>query len=455
MTRFGQSSALIALLLVLPACHGSDDLSGTKARHDKFLRETVARIHGYQPSKLPSRWQKDCLGRLAFALPEGSEWALDKPSWRSERSEAAFPDGTKGEGGARLAWEYNEILVSQPLTDADLTAYRKYNQSDIDVQPENLVIGQEMVDEAKKKLKDYQTITGEVSPSLQQDIEDARHDLEQYRNWRLLNSVLGLENEPDAYATDNGRGLIVIRLLRNSRLYTIIRGHKQLRDGNPERTKLLAELKDFVARFRVRAPGEVPTEPGVCIPYGFIADDGKGDYETNATVRFPGHPGVTYSLDTGLKHDSGVDGTLSLPMPAPVKVYAYLGSAKEVLGGHNVQPITPRGTNIGPYEADWGGFSINAAKKGEPELRTYQIFVGEDGYTDDAGHGWQIWPLIHITMDSKLPQQVPGLKQNPPPLEESKAMLFRWLPTFQLRPTQPPTDGFERRLKELGPQPKP
>lgn len=454
MTKLGQSSVLIILLLVLPACHGNDDLSGTNGRHEKFLRETVARIRDNPLPALPSGWQPDCLGRLSFALPKGSEWALEKPSWRSEESEAAFPDGVKGEGGARLAWEYNEILVSQLLTDADLVAYREYNKRNISDQSENIIVGQRMLNAAQKELSEDQAATGKTSPYLLDKVNEVKLLIEQNGYWRRLESVLGLKHEPDAYATDNGQGLIVIRLLRNGRLYTIIRGHKQLRDGNPERAKLLADLKDFVSRFRVRAPGEVPTEPGVCIPYGFIADDGKGDYETNATVRFPGHPGVTYSLDTGLKHDSGVDGTLSLPMPAPVKVYAYLGSAKEVAGGHNVQPITPRGTNIGPYEADWGGFSINAAKKGEPELRTYQIFVGEDGYTDDAGHGWQIWPLIHITMDSKLPQQVPGLTQNPPPLEESKAMLFRWLPTFRLRPTQPRTDGFERRLKELGPAPK-
>ncbi|MGY0611851.1 hypothetical protein [Luteimonas sp. A501] len=50
---------------------------------------------------------------------------------------------------------------------------------------------------------------------------------------------------------------------------------------------MLADLRDVLSRFRTRAPGEVPEEPGVCLPHAFIADEGKGDL---ILLLLHGHP---------------------------------------------------------------------------------------------------------------------------------------------------------------------
>lgn len=48
----------------------------------------------------------------------------------------------------------------------------------------------------------------------------------------------------------------------------------------------------FVKYFRPRALYEIPKEPGVCFPYGFIADDGKTPRHVGVTMRLKEYPDV-------------------------------------------------------------------------------------------------------------------------------------------------------------------
>ncbi|HHM9107979.1 TPA: T6SS immunity protein Tli4 family protein [Pseudomonas aeruginosa] len=57
-------------------------------------------------------------------------------------------------------------------------------------------------------------------------------------------------------------------------------------------------IKDLVAHFRTRELYEVPDEPGICFPYGFIADDGKTAYDLKNSLRFTRTPNVIFSLLT-------------------------------------------------------------------------------------------------------------------------------------------------------------
>ncbi len=62
-------------------------------------------------------------------------------------------------------------------------------------------------------------------------------------------------------------------------------------------------IKDLIARFRTRELYEVPNEPGICFPYGFIADDGKTAYELKNSLRFTRTPNVIFSLLTASAND--------------------------------------------------------------------------------------------------------------------------------------------------------
>lgn len=55
-------------------------------------------------------------------------------------------------------------------------------------------------------------------------------------------------------------------------------------------------MQELVARFRTRELYEVPQGPGICFPYGFIADDGKTEYRVKNSLRFAHTPNVIFSL---------------------------------------------------------------------------------------------------------------------------------------------------------------
>ncbi len=60
-----------------------------------------------------------------------------------------------------------------------------------------------------------------------------------------------------------------------------------------------AKLANFAANLRARAPEEIPTEPGVCLDLGFIADDtGKYQEIFGIGFRFPSLPDISLSISS-------------------------------------------------------------------------------------------------------------------------------------------------------------
>ncbi|BBP02249.1 T6SS immunity protein Tli4 family protein [Sulfuriferula nivalis] len=51
-------------------------------------------------------------------------------------------------------------------------------------------------------------------------------------------------------------------------------------------------VRAFLTHFHPRALFEIPKQPGVCFPYGFIADDGKAPRNVAVTMRLVDHPDV-------------------------------------------------------------------------------------------------------------------------------------------------------------------
>ncbi|WP_162083988.1 T6SS immunity protein Tli4 family protein [Sulfuriferula nivalis] len=71
---------------------------------------------------------------------------------------------------------------------------------------------------------------------------------------------------------------------RNSRIYQ--------QSGWIENQSGLQYAKSFLNHFHPRALYEIPNQPGVCFPYGFIADDGKAPRNVAVTMRLIDHPDV-------------------------------------------------------------------------------------------------------------------------------------------------------------------
>jgi hypothetical protein len=57
-----------------------------------------------------------------------------------------------------------------------------------------------------------------------------------------------------------------------------------------------ASAQTIVDSLRPRPLFDVPKENGLCLPYLFIADDGKGKHEIGMTYRLKAHPDITINL---------------------------------------------------------------------------------------------------------------------------------------------------------------
>lgn len=105
----------------------------------------------------------------------------------------------------------------------------------------------------------------------------------------------------------------------------IYRGSTAPSDGRTEETEK-TKLAYIATHLRARAPDEIPSEPGVCLNLGFIADD-SGKYQEIVGVgfRFPSLPDVSLSIS------SNKDGQTPQPLSVRRKEaeHSVLGSILE------------------------------------------------------------------------------------------------------------------------------
>jgi hypothetical protein len=74
------------------------------------------------------------------------------------------------------------------------------------------------------------------------------------------------------------------------------------REMEPKRA---AFIRDIQQNFHPRALYELPTQTGVCFPYGFIADEGKTPYNTAVTMRLLAHPDVEIMVSFQIADHNG------------------------------------------------------------------------------------------------------------------------------------------------------
>ncbi len=436
--------ACIVALLLASAQAGCQPASQTSPKPDThpWLRPWMVgelqRVRSYAPTPVAGM-QRECLGRLAFEVRSGTEWAADRLEKIEDGEIVEFSDRLPGDRQERLAYGDLRIWVSGPATHADMEAAREQRAfsergSGAEAWEKGIAEDEAELESVRKNRSE------EVVAMFERRLAESREKLENARHQKRLDFGM-----PDELSYDTGRGQIRIRFLMQGHIFTFVRNHSMLRDGDPRRDAMLAELRDVLSRFRTRAPDEVPEEPGVCLPYAFIADDGTGDYHTHASFRYPDRPGIVYSIDTGYRPPDGQRGAAQLPIPAPVRVLSYPAAITEVFRGRvrDVYPITPRGARIGPYSADQGGLSVNVAKVGEPDIHTYTIFTGLQGIAS-----LQTWPFIGIEANSYTRLQYDQLAENPPPQSETQARLDALLKSMHLRRTTVESPEFAEILDE-------
>ncbi|QXH54218.1 hypothetical protein KSS94_15415 [Pseudomonas fakonensis] len=92
---------------------------------------------------------------------------------------------------------------------------------------------------------------------------------------------------PDAYAFGDHAPYKVF-LWRKNRVY-----YFAFTNSN---TRSLESVKDLMARFEPRDIHHVPAGTGICMPYGFIHDDGLPTFSIKSSLRFDSTPNVVLSI---------------------------------------------------------------------------------------------------------------------------------------------------------------
>jgi len=198
-------------------------------------------------SETPLEWQADCVGRLVFDLPGAAEIAtyeiMDLLS-RSKAKRLSFSDGQSA------SWGSGGFLGTA------------------------------------------KTISGNTDDEVQAYIEKRIQIRDGYRRKQYGNkSYRDLDaNDKDGFSfrADD----VDILFVRNGRTLFSWSGYSGISQKEAEKN-----YKTVLSGLRPRPLFDVPHEPGVCLPYTFIRDDGTTPRHIGMTYRLVDHPDITIWLE--------------------------------------------------------------------------------------------------------------------------------------------------------------
>ncbi|WP_282354125.1 T6SS immunity protein Tli4 family protein [Pseudomonas sp. PS01303] len=218
---------------------------------------------------------------------------------------------------------------------------------------------------------------------------------------------------PDAYGARYPDKLIVL-LWRDDRIYRFAFGQQS--DYSEHRSsfeKLLPAARDLLARFRTRAEFEIPKETGFCLPFGFIADDGKAHYSITMAWHTTDNPNLLYSLS--LSDDIGK--ALNL---LPVLTTPIMGNPFPSAGV--IRTFGPSKVQIGSRTGIMGGKYYKPADPQNNETEATERFVMTAGL---ANKGYE--PSMVLKAENYASTQVRSF-------EQSKEDFLNILKSFRLQP---------------------
>ncbi|MCL5227306.1 hypothetical protein [Pseudomonas nunensis] len=235
--------------------------------------------------------KQECVGRLTFDVPEKIEWAT-------------YPTENKlisGGGGHT----FSKNISSE-------NEYLSYNHSGLTLRVSNITTHHEFdlqrnailyTDETSKKetLEKIDTKKGRL-----QSIQEMNYSTDVIE--RLKDEIKILEesaadktikeyalNISDSYVFGDNTTPSQVLLWRNNRIYYF--------NFNTPTKNSAEDIKDLIARFEPRELYQVPNGPGVCLPYGFIHDDGKTGFSVKNSLRFTSTPNVIMSMINASQDD--------------------------------------------------------------------------------------------------------------------------------------------------------
>lgn len=435
----------LAAVLLCAGAHGAgmgaNDAGAAAPSRKPTAQELLqATAPGYAT---PAGVGRECLGRLVFDVHAPVQWptrykdASDTGIFYRSFSDDVFHQGDEIEvGNVRIG-------VLGPLSRQDLAALREAMPRQRIASLQALLRDDE-AELAQLKGQPADARTRQASYLAQKSLAGRQEQIRQLQaGFQPFDAGLP---DSEGYRTSEGSGTA------NPARYSIYRSHLQRGQyvyvfESSEEIRGASDVAAhgqrfvrFLASFRPRAAGEVPKDLGLCIPHGFIADDGKTVSRIKQSLRWADAPGVLYTISTG-----NVD-------PRALKVPLVQAAASGGVGQFGsrgeqearpfiVERIAPRSARIGALAAQQGGVALKVERPGSAPFETYTVFTGYAGWLGTA-----VLPYILIELTSRSMEQAPELKQNPPPFKASYARLETLLKSTHLRPTEPAMP----ELRDLG-----
>ncbi|GAA6131610.1 T6SS immunity protein Tli4 family protein [Halopseudomonas sabulinigri] len=339
--------------------------------------------------------RQECLGRLIFDVQEDIEWATfnaDRTMQISKGGGHDFSDmvaargdnATYGESGAA-------IYVSDEVDRSALDDVYGYRRGTSILHQDYL---KEELETEKRLVKQFERDNDPESASIwRKQIEKTREKIS-----LALPTVHNL-GIPDAYFVGPASAPAEAYIYRSNRVYAFFMSEAYAQGKGKE------AMLDMMSRFRPRELYEVPDESGVCIPYGFIADEGKAHYSVKNSLRFTATPNVVFSIVTASAND---------PWDTHPKTGTY---DTDYYPGYDAQKWTFKRfvepTYIGPHLAGMDGWRLDPKPDSGEQER---------GWFGLAKTGGMLSPLVAVQVFT-FQKGTDDLTEFTPPPEE---VLPRW-----------------------------
>jgi hypothetical protein len=310
-------------------------------------------------------WRAECVGYHTIRLPGDFEYAVKLPPLDRQWG-PNFADGL-GVWGATLnlglggdADGYSQALISNESTHAGLDTLTSARNADL----------QRLLD-AKLKMAS----TSDDRPFLQQRLRKEASEIQFYKPL----------NDGAAFARYDDKLVKLDALIGNRIVSTELK-----LDGTPQQT-----VDGFLKRFRPRAPFVIPTEPGLCLPYGFFTAETQ-PASVGISMRLKDRQDIVIYL-----HDGKDLGTLTPPKSAK----AYLSKAVQNFF-YGAVVANPLDGDLKPFRAitidgreGLGGFGLVTRKKGS----------GPEAFNNEANKDQDWGYLAYVPADPNAP---PGMSSD-------------------------------------------
>ena len=374
--------------------------------------------------------EQECLGRLVFEVESGVQWPTYFRGDIGNEFVRSFSEQVYNNSDVIKFGEYRIAVIAAPDAEAE-KAIKWELPSVARVEYAN------HISNAEKSLKEMKA----TKTASQHDIDSL---LDSIKGWQRALTILNSENfdfnpnipNAQGFGKAIADGASSVENFSVYRVYITYKKYVYIFESSKRITtkdyrklheqEFVAQLKKFVPR----EANEIPSGPGVCIPYGFLRDDGTTPSDMKLSFRMPDAQGVLYTIHTGSRGNRRSSPTLKAISFASV---GKMGTPEDVeVAPFITDRIGPRSYKIGGVEGKQGGVAarIGAANSG---YETYQVFTGYSGSA-----ATEALPFIFVELNTTTMEMAPELKQNPPPFKQSMERYESLLRSIRLRPTTPP-----------------